>query len=63
MGAWGMAIFADDLAAGLKGDFRDLIGDGLSTTDAVEMLITEYREALEDPEDQPVFWLALAAIQ
>ena len=36
MGAWGTAIFADDLAADIKGDFRDLIGDGLSAPKAVE---------------------------
>ena len=63
MGAWGVAIVSDDLAADLKGDFTDLIGDGLSTTDAVEKLIVQYRQSINDSDDGPVFWLALAAVQ
>ena len=63
MGAWGVAIFSDDLAADLKGDFTDLIGDGLSTASAVEKLIVQYRQSINDSDDGPVFWLALAAIQ
>lgn len=47
MGGWGVAIFSDDLAADLKGDFTDLIGDGLSTASAVEKLtgVTRARPA------------------
>jgi hypothetical protein len=63
MGAWGTAIFSDDLAADIKGDFRDLIGDGLSGLEAVERLTAEYSEALEDDDEAAVFWLALAATQ
>lgn len=63
MGAWGVAILSDDLAADLRGDFTDLIGDGFSTTDAVEKLIVQYRGAINDSDDGPVFWLALAATQ
>jgi len=63
MGAWGTAIFSDDLAADIKGDFRDLIGDGLSGPEAVDRLTADYREALEDEHEAAVFWIALAAIQ
>ena len=60
MGTWGTALYSDDLAADLRGEFRDLIGEGLSSTDAVDRLRTEYSSSLSDPDEAPVFWLALA---
>ncbi|MGN6507444.1 MAG: hypothetical protein ACTHM6_17955 [Tepidisphaeraceae bacterium] len=63
MGTWGTAIFSDDLAADIKGEFRDLIGDGLSGPEAVSRLTAKYRKSLEDDDEAAVFWLALAAIQ
>jgi hypothetical protein len=63
MGAWGVAVFSDDLAADLRGDFRDLIGEGLTSTEAVEKLLTEYASSLEDDDESAVFWIALASTQ
>lgn len=63
MGAWGVAIFSDDLAADLRGDFRDLIGDGLTSSEATDRLMAEYASSLDDPDEMPVFWIALAAAQ
>ena len=63
MGAWGVAIFSDDLAADLRGDFRDLIGDGLTSSEATDRLMAEYASSLNDPDEMPVFWIALAAAQ
>jgi hypothetical protein len=63
MGAWGPAIFSDDLAADVREDFRDLIGDGLSAEDASERLKAGYADTLEDPDEGPVFLFALAATQ
>ena len=63
MGAWGVAIFSDDLAADLRGDFRELIGDGLTSTEATDRLMAEYDSSLEDVDEMPVFWIALASAQ
>jgi hypothetical protein len=63
MGAWGTAVFSDDLAADLRGDFRELIGDGLTSTQAVDKLMAEYKSSLDDPDEASVFWIALASIQ
>lgn len=63
MGAWGVAVFSDDLAADVRGDFRELIGNGLTSTEAVDQLIREYAESLEDGDERAVFWIALAATQ
>jgi hypothetical protein len=60
MGTWGTALFSDDLASDLRGEFRDLIGEGLTTKAAVNRLKTEYKPSLSDPDEESVFWLALA---
>src|SRR5688500_12932115 len=60
MGTWGTALFSDDLAADIRGEFRDLIGEGLTTDAAVKRLTTEYKSSLRDPDEESVFWLALA---
>ena len=60
MGTWGTALFSDDLAADLRGEFRDLIGEGLTTEAAVNRLKAEYKSSLHDPDEESVFWLALA---
>lgn len=60
MGTWGTALYSDDLAADLRGDFRDLIGEGLSPTAVINRLKKEYKSSLSDPDEAPVFWLAVA---
>ncbi len=63
MGAWGVAIFSDDLAADIRGDFRELIGDWLTPSEATDRLKAEYASSLDDPNEMPVFWIALALAQ
>lgn len=63
MGAWGTALFSDDTACNVRDDYRDQIGEGLSGPEATDRLLNEWRETLRDPDDGPVFWLALAATQ
>ena len=63
MGAWGVAIFSDDLAADIRSDFRELIGDGLTPSEATDRLKAEYASSLVDPDEMPVFWIALAVAQ
>jgi len=60
VGTWGTALYSDDLAADLRSEFRDLIGGGLSADEAVERLATEHASSLDDPDETPVFWLAVA---
>lgn len=63
MGSWGANIFDDDFALEVKGDYEDILDTGLSHEVATKTLIERYQDALEDPEESGVFWLALAAIQ
>ena len=60
MGTWGTALYSDDLAADLRGDLREAFGDGLSAADAVDRLMAEYASSLDDPDEGPAFWLAVA---
>lgn len=63
MGTWGAAIFSDDTASDVRDQFRDLIGEGLSTEQATDKLLREYASSLDDPDDGPPFWLGLAVTQ
>lgn len=63
MGTWGTAIYSDDLATDVRADFRELIGDGLTPGEATERLKAEYSLSLNDPDEMPVFWIALALAQ
>ncbi|HJQ83568.1 MAG TPA: hypothetical protein VKA21_05800 [Candidatus Binatia bacterium] len=63
MGAWGTAIFSDDTARDVRDEFRDHVGDGLSGPAATDRLLQAWRDTLADPDDGPVFWLALASTQ
>ncbi len=63
MGAWGPAIFSDDLACDLRDDFKNLIAEGLSSADATEKLFNSYEINKDDLEECNVFWLSLAATQ
>ncbi len=63
MGAWGVAVFSDDLAADVRDEFRALIGEGLSSSEAVDRLLNEYSSSVADDEEKSVFWIALASSQ
>lgn len=63
MGAWGTAIFSDDTAADVRDDYRDLLGDGLEPAAATDALLERMKDTVEDSDEGPVFWLALALTQ
>jgi hypothetical protein len=63
VGAWGTAIFADDLACDVRDGFRDLIGDGESAEEATSDLLAVYGNLLDEPGEGSVFWIALALSQ
>jgi hypothetical protein len=61
MGAWGPAIFSDDLACDIRGDYRELLEDEVPDDEACRRVIESYRHL--DPDEERVLWLALAATQ
>jgi len=50
----GPALYTDDLAADLRGELRDLIGNGLTGDAALRKLESEYASSLRDPDEEPV---------
>jgi hypothetical protein len=60
MGSWGTALYSDDLASDLRREFRDLVAGGLPPDSALDKLTTDYAASLIDPDEAPVFWLAVA---
>jgi hypothetical protein len=63
MGAWGPALFSDDTACDVRGDYRELIEDGVDDEDATRRILHRYESSLADSDDGPVVWLALAVTQ
>lgn len=57
MGTWGTALYSDDLAADVRNELRDLIGEGFTIEAAVDRLRDEYPV---DSDEIGVFWLAVA---
>lgn len=63
MGAWGTGLFSDDVACDVRAQFRDQLEEGVSVAAATKRILAEWSEALDDVEDGPVIWLALASLQ
>jgi hypothetical protein len=63
MGAWGTALFSDDTARDVRDSYVDHVGDGLIGPEATKALLHEWSASLNDPDESPVFWLALAVTQ
>ena len=63
MGAWGAALFADDDAADLRGDYRAYLADAQSDAGATDLAAAGYDASLDRPGETTAFWLALASIQ
>lgn len=63
MGVWGASVFSDDNACDIRDDYRQMIGDGLSGTEATDHLLQEWKSIESDPDLAATFWLALALTQ
>jgi hypothetical protein len=63
MGAWSAALFDDDDAADLRGDYRAYLADAQSDAGATDLAAGTYGANLDRPGETTAFWLALASIQ
>ena len=64
MGAWGTAIFSNDLAADAKSDYKDYIADGKTPKEARELLQKAYGITDEENnEGSREFWLVLSFVE
>ena len=60
MGAWGYGIREDDFVLDVVGFFDDLLKDGKSVADATAAVKVKFAGAIDDAQDGPLFWLAVA---
>ena len=63
MGAWGVAISANDTYADIYSQFFVLYDSGLEVEEISKRLIAENHEKINDAEDSNNFWFALAKAQ
>lgn len=63
MGAWGEKIYQDDIACDIKEEYLDLLREGASNEEATEKLLSSNKEFINDVDDGPIFWFALADTQ
>ncbi len=63
MGAWGTALYSNDSASDIRGDYVDLLRRGKTNQEVVEILMQRNREIFDDEEEEPLFWFALADTQ
>ena len=63
MATWGIGIYQNDVGLDIKDRFIDTCRRGKTVEEATEYYIQEYECEIEDEDDAPDFWLALADVQ
>ena len=63
MSTWGPKLYQNDLAEEIRDIYKDRLKRGKTGTQITEELLSEYKNALLDSEDAPIFWFALADTQ
>lgn len=63
MGTWGAKLYQDDIAQDVRDKFKDLLRRGKTAEEITKNLIAEYEYAINDSDDGPIFWFALADTQ
>lgn len=63
MGAWGYGIRQDDFVCDVVGVFEDLLKTGKSVREATEAVRSKFAAAMQDADNGPLFFIALADMQ
>lgn len=63
MGAWGAGLYQDDVTCDIKEDYLDRLRIGYSNEEATDEVIEYNLDYIEDEDDGPLFWFALADTQ
>lgn len=62
MGVWGLDIYDDDLAVDVRDEFQNYLNDGMDENDAIEEVILNNDNLLEEDEESGTFILAIGLI-
>lgn len=60
MGAWGVKLYDNDVAEDIKNTYKEKLQEGKSNEEVTNEIISDYEYMLEDVDDAPLFWMALA---
>jgi hypothetical protein len=63
MGAWGYKLYDDDDAQDARDAYQKLLRQGLTDQAATDRFLTDWQESLNDSDDGPTIWFALADTQ
>lgn len=63
MGVIGSSLYDNDVACDVKTAFSDMIYSGISCREATTNVICDFQDYLQDSDDCPIVWIALADIQ
>ena len=63
MGTWGTGIFSNDLACDVRGEYRELLEDGVPDAEATQEVLRRFDDARTDPDNGVCLWTGLAASQ
>jgi hypothetical protein len=63
MGTSGTALFADDSACDVRDEFAEHLRSGSDPVEAAQAMIRDCQHMIDDEDEGPLFWLALAATQ
>ena len=63
MGAWGTGLYQDDITCDVKENYINLLKIGTEPKEAMEEMIENWEDCIEDVEEGPLFWFALADTQ
>lgn len=63
MGAWGVGLYQDDVTCDIKEEYLDCLRVGKSNIEATQEMIDCNEDFINDADDGPLFWFALADTQ
>lgn len=63
MGTWGPKLYQNDVAQDVRDEYKELLKIGLSNEEATKKLINNNKGLIDDVDEGPIFWFALADTQ
>ncbi len=63
MGSWGFGVEQDDFVRDVLGEFDDRLKRGATIGSATQAVLVQFADAVDDTDDGPLLWLALARAQ
>ena len=63
MGVWGPGIYQNDTSEDVKEDFKKLYNSEKDAQEITDELLSMYDDVINDLEEAPLFWFALADTQ